>query len=168
MAILSEAVRSMRVSVSTPNGQVLGEVRGRYEVVVRFEPGYAERVGETELAGQVQRLGRLLFAHRAAAYEELKRAILQPSRSPRPRPGGETYERAYDALSVTGESRDGSVHVTVGGLRSWVVHIDPGAIERLGGEGVARATSEAANDLVARVVTEIKRLRLEHFGRRPT
>ena len=68
---LGRAIEAMRVSATTPNGQVTGEVTGWYDVRITFAPGYPERVGEAELAAQVQRLARLLFAARMAAYNHL-------------------------------------------------------------------------------------------------
>ena len=88
---LGQAIDAMHVTAVTPNGQVTGEVTGWYDVRVGFAAGYPERAGEVELALQVQRLARLLFAARMAAYDRIVEEHL-----PQPVLPVTDQDRAYD------------------------------------------------------------------------
>jgi hypothetical protein len=159
---LGQAVDAMHVTVSTANGQVTGEVTGWHDVRVTFAPGYPERVGEEELALQVQRLARLLFAARMAAYNEIVEAHL-----PQPVLPVTDRDRAYDAdvarLESTGSSVDGSVHVSGVAMTQWVVRIRPGLVDGFGGDRVAQLVSEAANAFVRDRVAGVRRLKNLHY-----
>ena len=68
------AMDSLHVTAYTPNEQVFGGLSGWYDVRIGIAPGYAERVGDSEIAAQLTRLARILFAERT-------RAIVACSRS---------------------------------------------------------------------------------------
>ncbi len=159
---LGRAIEAMHVSATTPNGQVTGEVTGWYDVRITFAPGYPERVGEAELAAQVQRLARLLFAARMAAYNHLVEEHL-----PQPVLPVTDQDRAYDddvaALESTGASADGSVRISGVAMTQWVVHIRPGLVDGVGGERVAALVTEAANAFVRDRVAGVRRLKNLHY-----
>ena len=159
---LGQAVDAMHVSASTPNGQVTGEVTGWYDVRVTFAPGYPERVGEEELALQVQRLARLLFAARMAAYDRIVEEHL-----PQPVLPVTDQDRAYDAdvarLESTGASADGSVHISGVAMALWAVRIRPGLVDGVGGDRVAQLVTEAANACVRDRVAGVRRLKNLHY-----
>jgi hypothetical protein len=159
---LGRAVEAMRVTASTPNGQVTGEVAGWYAVRIDFAPGYPERAGEVELALQVQRLARLLFAARMAAYDKIVAEHL-----PQPVLPVTEQDRAYDddvaSLESTGSSADDSVTIAGVAMTQWVVHIRPGLVDGVGGERVAGLVTEAANAFVRDRVAGVRRLKNLHY-----
>ena len=159
---LGRAVEAMRVSATTPNGQVAGEVTGWYDVAITFVPGYPERVGEAELSTQVQRLARLLFAARMSAYDRLVEEHL-----PQPVLPVTDQDRAYcddvAALESSGSSGDGSVRISGVAMTHWVVHIRPGLVDGVGGERVTALVTEAANAFVRDRVAGVRRLKNLHY-----
>jgi hypothetical protein len=159
---LGQAIDAMHVTAATPNGQVTGEVTGWYDVRVMFAPGYPERAGELELALQVQRLARLLFAARMAAYASIVEEHL-----PQPVLPVTEQDRAYDddvaRLESTGSSADGSVHISGVAMTQWVVQIRPGLVDGIGGEAVAGRVTEAANAFVHDRVAGVRRLKNLHY-----
>ena len=159
---LGRAVEATQVSATTPNGQLTGEVTGWYDVRITFADGYPERVGETELAAQVRRLARLLFAARMATYnrlveEHLPQPVLPLSDQDR------AYEEDVAALESTGESSDGSVRISGVAMTHWAVHIRPGLVDGVGGERVAVLVTEAANTFVRDQVAGVRRLKNLHY-----
>ncbi|MGA8247257.1 MAG: hypothetical protein WB797_10160 [Nocardioides sp.] len=162
---LGRAVDAMHVTAATPNGQVTGEVTGWYAVRVAFAPGYADRVGEEELGLQVQRLARLLFAARMAAYDRIVEEHL-----PQPVLPVTDQDRAYDddvaSLESTGTSADGSVRIRGVAMTRWVVRIRPGLVDGVGGERVAQLVTEPANAFVRDRVAGVRRLKNLHYAGR--
>jgi hypothetical protein len=141
---------------------VVGEVTGWYDVRITFADGYPERVGETELGLQVQRLARLLFAARMSAYNRIVEEHL-----PQPVLPVTDQDRAYDAdverLESTGQSGDGSVRISGIAMTQWAVHIRPGLVDGVGGERVAELVTEAANAFVRDRVAGVRRLKNLHY-----
>lgn len=157
---------NLELRVALPNEQVLAELHGRRRVTVTILPGHAERVGEQELSGQLARLARLLFAHRAAAFQRLNKEYLGTETMQRPpRPQDEEFRRAYEALAVSGSSRDGSVTCTTLGMEHWTVDIEPGSVARLGSSGLAQATTEAANELVENALAAVRQTRHDVYAK---
>ncbi|WP_151083234.1 hypothetical protein [Nocardioides cynanchi] len=159
---LGRAIEAMHVSATTPNGQVAGEVNGWYDVRITCAAGYPERVGEAELAAQVERLARLLFAARMATYnrlveEHLPQPVLPLSDQDR------AYEEDVSALASTGESSDGSIRISGVAMTHWTVHIRPGLVDGVGGERVAALVTEAANAFVRDRVAGVRRLKNLHY-----
>ncbi|MDX6360162.1 MAG: hypothetical protein QOH37_3216 [Nocardioidaceae bacterium] len=159
---LGRAIEAMHVSATTPNGQVVGEVTGWYDVRITFADGYPERVGEAELALQVQRLARLLFAARMSAYhaiveEHLPQPVLPVTDQDR------AYEADVERLESTGQSGDGSVRISGIAMTQWAVHIRPGLTDGVGGARVAELVTEAANAFVRDRVAGVRRLKNLHY-----
>lgn len=162
MTSFSERVAELRVTASTPNEQVSGEIRGD-EVSVTIAHGYAERVGETELEQQLQRLARLLFAQRSHAYNRIVQDLLQPSASPHRREEDRAFYEDYEAMTVSETSYDGAVTVTQVGLEHWSVSIQRGTVARGGGQHIARAVAEAATALIEETISTVRALNAKHF-----
>lgn len=153
-----KAMDALHVTASTPNEQLFGEVNGWYDVRISIMPGFAERAGDRETAHQLTQLARVLFAVRQKAYRALVEEHLSPPVGPM-----SARRRAFrdrqDATTVTGSSADGSVTVTSTGLDSWFVEIVPGSVDRLGSAGLARAATEAANQIVWQWLSSIDDLK---------
>lgn len=162
MTSFAERVAELRVTASTPNEQVSGELRGG-EVSVAIAHGYAERVGEAELEQQLQRLARLLFAQRSHAYNRIVQDLLQPSTSFQPREEDAPYYEDYAAMTVSESSFDGTVTVTQVGLEHWSVSIQRGTVARCGGQHITRAVAEAASALVEETISTIRALNTKHY-----
>jgi hypothetical protein len=159
---LGRAIDAMHVTATTPNDQVVGEVTGWYDVRITFAAGYPERAGEVELALQVQRLARLLFAARMAAYQQIVEEHL-----PQPVLPVTDQDRSYDddvaRLESTGSSADGSVHISGVAMTQWAVQIRPGLVDGIGGDAVAARVTEAANAFVRDRVAGVRRLKNLHY-----
>jgi hypothetical protein len=159
---LGRAIEAMHVTATTPNGQAVGEATGWYDVRITFADGYPERVGETELGLQVQRLARLLFAARMSAYHRIVEEHL-----PQPVLPVTDQDRANDAdlgrLESSGQSSDGAVRISGVAMTRWAVHIRPGLVDGVGGARVAELVTEAANAFVRDRVAGVRRLRNLHY-----
>lgn len=138
------AMDAMHIDVSTPNGQLFASVRGWYDVHIGIYPGYAERVGDRETAHQLTQLVRLLCVARQRRYHALVEEYLSPPPGPESARSRAFRER-QDQTTVTGRSADGAVTFTTTGLSSFDCRLEPGSVDRLGSEGVAKDATEAAN-----------------------
>jgi len=158
-----KAMDAMRVSVSTPNEQVFGEMTGWYDVRIWIAPGYAERVGDRELATQFTRVARLLLTARMREYRRLLEQYLQPN--PQPLSASRrAFREGLDVTTVTGSGADGAIEVVSVGLAEWTVTVAPGTVERLGGELLGVEATRAANRLVDAWLDTIARMKAERVS----
>jgi hypothetical protein len=165
MTTISDHYDNLELRVALPNEQVIGELHGRHRVTISVLPGHAERAGETEMEAQLARLARLLFAHRAGAFQRLNRTYLGTGHVPREeRPQDERFREAYDSMAITGSSEDHSVRCSTVGLKQWTVDIRPGTIAAHGSAGLARAATEAGNDLVRSALAAVRTARHDAYA----
>jgi hypothetical protein len=165
MTTISDHYDNLAIKVALPNEQVVGELHGRHRITIAVLPGHAERAGEHEMEAQLARLARLLFAHRASAFQRLNKIYLGTGGVPREeRPQDERFHRVYDEMAITGTSDDRSVRCTTVGLKQWAVDIRPGTIATQGSAGLARAATEAGNDLVRNALAAVKAARHDAYA----
>lgn len=138
------AMDTMQVEVSTPNGQLFASVRGWYDLHIGILPGFAERAGDRETAHQLTQLARLLCAARQRRYHQLIEEHLSPPVGPMSERARAFRER-QDQTTVSGRSADGAVTFTTTGLTTFDCSVEPGSVDRLGSEGIAKDAAEAAN-----------------------
>ncbi len=162
MGVLADRMAELDVRVASRNEQIFARTRGSRSVEVTILPGYAERAGEAEVAAQLARVARVLFAQRAAAVARIRDDVLQPDRARLPRAEDAGFRRAYEGLTVTGRSASGAVTVTAIGLAQWVVELRPGAAG-LGNQVLSAEVTEAANRLIAAAYPAVTDLRNAHY-----
>lgn len=163
MATYNQLADRIDLEVCTRNEQLFARLRGRFDVTVTIVPGYAERAGDTETAAQLDRLSRLLFAHRAERLNRIGNETLEPLSTHRHSAKDTEFERRYAEITVTESAADGAVGLTVVGLSRWSWTIEPGTVERLGSEGVAEHVTDIANRVVRRLADEVHRLKIDVF-----
>lgn len=166
---VSEARERSAVTVSTPNEQVFGEVRGQREVRIWFAPGHYQRVTTARLQDELGALARLLFA---AGLKDANRVFRQVTgrdavrRSP-VSPGDVEYDRRLREMEASGESDDGSVRVTAIGQPNHSVQIVAGAPDRVSQEQFEASCAQAANRLIADTEQQAARAKWEIFDPLP-
>ncbi len=163
MATYGELAERLDITVHTPNEQVFGRLLGEYDITIWFHPGYPERVGDQEIAGQLGKLSRLLFAARAAGLRRIEIETLGAPWQPRKSERREEFERRYADIAVTESSPDGSVSVSVVGLSSFAWTIAPGSVDRLGTDGLGQVATDLANRVVAALRDAVRQLNVEVF-----
>lgn len=166
MSDLADRLESMVVKVSTPNGMVFGESRAERSVRISFAPGYYERTGTTEMASQLSRLARLMFAEtRAEHYRQVSQAhemVVTRGATPVTRRDHE-YQEELAKLVVEGASTDGSVSVTAVGMSSFVISIRPGVVGVVSEASFAQLASEAGTRLVEDQIQKVAKLRWDVY-----
>lgn len=166
---LAERIADGVVTVSTPNEQVFGEVRGERRVKVWFAPGHYEQVAPSRLEQELATVARLLFAgalrEHATAQTEVTGRVFE-RRIPLGRRDKE-YAAALGELAAEGTSQDGSVTVRAVGQQDYAVTIAPGALDRLSEESFRLACTEAAEALLADTEQQAAAARVRIFEMLP-
>ncbi|GEP36708.1 hypothetical protein NPS01_03710 [Nocardioides psychrotolerans] len=163
MTTYPEAAARIDLEVMTPNEQLFGRLRGKYDVTITIAPGYAARAGDRETAVQLGRLCRLIFVHRAERLQRIEEQTMQPG-APEPETEKDhEFARRYEQLSVSETSSDATMTLTVVGLSTWSWEIAPGTADRRGSDGVAASATEVANAVALRLADEVRLLNIRVY-----
>ncbi|MCD4535797.1 hypothetical protein LRP67_17040 [Nocardioides sp. cx-169] len=163
MTTYPEAAARIELEVMTPNEQLFGRLRGKYDVTITIAPGFAERAGDRETAVQLGRLCRLIFLHRAQRLRRVEEETMQPGPPEPPSAKDLEFQRRYEELTVSETSSDGTMTLTVVGLSNWTWDIASGTVDRRGSDGVAANATEVANAVALRLADEVRKLNIRVY-----
>lgn len=170
MPDLADLLARMTIRVTSPDGRVRAELRGR-KVAVSFASAEAEAYDgyrdATVLASQVSTV--LTSAH-AAAERGRRRLVdehtsLHVEEGPHWDPQRRRLHEERDALAATGESTRGRVRVTTVGLREWRVGITAGTLQRLDAAGFLAELASAIAEAQRAHAEALYDLKTAHLGR---
>ncbi|WP_117214158.1 hypothetical protein [Allorhizocola rhizosphaerae] len=166
MGILADGLDNMRVQASTPGGSINAQLHGRSDVYVSFAPGYYRRVDRGDLEAHLASLARLLWVARMREYYALLSDALGmqvTGESPAISPRDVEYERQRDGLRAEGRASDGSVTVSVVGMKTWKVSVSDHALNTLREEEFAARVGEAAGALIHDHRRQIRELKMRIY-----
>jgi len=168
MPDLAALLARMTVRVTSPDGRVRAELRGR-RVAVSFASAeaYSGYRDATVLASQVS---AVLTSAYAAADRGRRRLVdehtsLHVEDGPHWDPGRRRLHEEWDALQAVGESSGGRVRVTVVGLREWRVAIVAGTLQRLNAARFLGELDAAVSDARRAYAEALYDLKTAHLGR---
>ena len=159
MGIIADRLDSMVVRAAAPGGSLSAELRGRSAVFIRFEPGTFQHYDERLLERHLAAVARQLWAGRTRAYyAAVNEATVLPINGELP-PNTQRdveYDDLRSRLVAEGCSADGTVSLSVRGMREWDVRVSPGATrqfsEREFAERVRAAAEELINDQYSKIL----------------
>lgn len=168
MGVMADRLAAMVVKVTSPDGQIEGELRDNDALRLSFHPGTYRTYTEDNLGRQLSRLALRMWTGYQRAYDE---AIAEATGRPVERSVEEwdanrrRFRQAQAETKCTGFSTDGWVYAETVGFVSWNFVVRNGAIAKLDeGEFVAEALSAyfvMNNDYR----NKMRALRAEHYGR---
>ena len=168
MPDLATLLARMTVRVTSPDGRVRAELRGR-KVAVSFASAeaYASYRDATVLAAQVS---TALTSAYAAAERGRRRLVaeytsLHVEDGPHWDPSRRRLHEERDALRASGESARGRVRVTTVGLRDWTVAVAPGTLQRMDAARFLAELAAALADAQRAHAEALYELKSAHLGR---
>lgn len=167
---IDHPIDSLDVTVSTPDERAFGRVRGRTTVAVWFAPGWYDRASDTDVARQLQRLGRLLFAARMKEYYRLRSLAFrrQVTREAAPTsPQDREYVGRRESLVAEASGLDGRFRVSTTGMQGWTVEVEPGTVGAVDEATFCAAASAAGTALVEDQLAKIRGLKQAVYDPRP-
>lgn len=159
---IDNPVNSLDVTVSTPDDQAFGRVRGRTEVSIWFAPGWYARADDAEVARQLQRLGRLLFAARTREYYRLRSQAFRRTVTREAAPTTEQDRRYVEqraSLVAQASALDGRFRVSATGMAHWAVQLAPGTVAAVDEATFCAAVSAAGHALVEDQFAQVRALK---------
>lgn len=137
MALFSELLDGITVTVTSPDGNIECDLTDGRNVVVGFAPGSYRRYQEAELARQLGRvLSSLWVAHRRAhltVLNESSGCAVRGSGSRIDRSSRE-FTEARETVRAAGRSESGRIVMSSTGLTRWEVRIRPDTVRQVNEE----------------------------------
>jgi DNA-binding protein YbaB len=168
MGVLTDRLDAMTLEVSGPGGQVTAELRNRAEVDLRFAPDAYRQYDERTLEQHLETLAKLLWAARTKAYYAALSLAFGTSITGEARPltrRDQDFDAERDELVAEGRSADGLVSISVRGMRSWTVEIEPGTLRRLDEHEFADRVRAAAAVLIKDQYARVADLKRRIYAR---
>ena len=167
MGIMADRLDAMVINVSSPDGQVHGELRDRDAISVSFEGESYSEYTERDLERQLARLALLLWTGYQRGYDAaLSEATGQPVT--RSRESWDANRRRFrDAQAETvakGMSKEGYIYVETTGMLSWQVVIRDGTLKELEETQFCEELIGAYHVMSAEYRAKMSQLRAKHFG----
>lgn len=167
MGILADRLDSMVVTVSSPDGRVVGELRKRGELDVSFLGNGCRQYTERGLEHQLNRLLDSLWAeHRRGFDAALAEALGRPVE--KPREPWDANQRRFEAdqaeTAAEGMSERACIFMKTTAMVSWDVVIRDGTLTELDDAEFVEELLSANRALHTDYHTKMARLRVKHYG----
>jgi hypothetical protein len=167
MGVVADRLDAMVVQAEAPGGRISAKLRDRTQVELSFEPGSYRHLDERWLERQLAAVAALLWAGRMKVYHAARsEAFGMPltGESPPATARDREYDVALEGLVAEGRAADGSVSVSVRGMRSWAVHIAPGTLQRLDEDAFVERVRAAAAALIQDQFAQVAQLKQRIYG----
>ncbi|MGH8879036.1 MAG: hypothetical protein ACRD0P_17125 [Stackebrandtia sp.] len=167
MGIMADRLDAMVINVSSPDGQVHGELRDRDAITVSFQDNSYRHYTERGMEHQLSRLAVLLWTGYQRGYDAaLTEATGQPvTRSTETWDANRRRFRDEQAKTVAkGMSKEGYIYVETTGMLSWQIVIRDGTLKKLDETQFAEELIGAYHAMSAEYRAKLSRLRAKHFG----
>jgi hypothetical protein len=166
MSDLREKINAMRVRASSPDQMITAELSGRSQVTLSFAPGWYGRCTDSELGRKLSTVASQLWVARMREYWTVRSRDAGEIITSEPKPispRAVAYRKARSVLVARGRSADGSVSISVEGMRSWTVTVAPGTVRVLDEREFAAAAGEAAAALIQDQYQKVATLKAEIY-----
>ncbi|HIV59271.1 MAG TPA: hypothetical protein H9902_15095 [Candidatus Stackebrandtia faecavium] len=168
MKSFQEMLKELKVTTTSPDGQIKSRLIGGKELSIAFRPGSYEKYRESVLQDQFAGLARLTWVGYRRGYMKalnLSRGLAEDELE---RPHWDVkYRRYHEDVAVVvaqGESPSGAVRARSKGLASWKIKIEPGTIDSMSEETFISEALAAFGELRRDNDQKIVLLKDEHFG----
>ncbi|MFD0558246.1 hypothetical protein FB566_3545 [Stackebrandtia endophytica] len=168
MTILRDRLDSLKVNVTSPDGQIKARLVGGDDLKIAFRPGAYKQYGERELEHQLERLAVLAWVGYRRGYfqamSESSGESISEVQKPHWNAKRRRYTEAVAEMVAQGESQSGVIQAKSKGYAFWKVRIEDGTVDRMDEQ---QFLSEALSTF-QQVRIDGERLRTllkdEHFG----
>jgi hypothetical protein len=151
MGDLSDQLARIVVDASSPDGNISAQVRGRFDISVRFVRGAYGRYVESSLAHQLGQLATLAWTRYRRDYVETVDRFLEEPVTDTGDPGSDRrrYWERLEELVANGESPGGYLWIRSRALVRWEFTIADGTLRSLAEEAFVAELTGAVTDLIA-------------------
>lgn len=133
MALLRDRLSSLKVNVTSPDGQLKARLVGGNDLTLAFRPGTYRHYNERDLEHQLERLAVLTWVgYRRGYFEAMAETSGQTVDEVQKPHWDAKYRRYYEAVAemvAKGESPSGAIKARSKGFAFWKVRIEDGTIE---------------------------------------
>lgn len=167
MESVGDLLRSMKVTVVSPDKKIQGTLHGQKDLSLGFRPGTYARYSERDLEHQCGQLGTLVWTGYRRGYNKvIREAGLEPIVEPehhwdmRKR----RYHEIRRQIEGTGTSTNGRIRVRTAALLRWYFRIPDGTIATLSEEEFVQEALSAVNAAVRDYRLAAAAKREKYFG----
>jgi hypothetical protein len=160
---LIDRLMLLSVEVQSPDGRITADVRGEYQITVRFRGNCYRFYTEASLSQQLARLATLAWTHYRREYVEIVDAFLEePVRDDDDK--DLQFRERLTTMVITGTSTRGRIGLRSQALVRWTCDIQDGTIRALDEHEFLTELDSAVVDVLADHRRQLRQVTDEVYG----